>query len=105
MARINPDIVHTHGQKMTNIIKTDSHFSTIHGTKKNVAAFKKSQFIFGASKKSLEKIQNEEINEGSRKNYQVFYNKLTSILKKHTSLSKIKKKFLILRFPKAFQIH
>lgn len=60
MARINPDVVHTHGQKMTNIIKTDLHFSTIHGTKKNVAAFKKSQFIFGASKKSLEKIPQQK---------------------------------------------
>ena len=56
MVRINPEIVHTHGQKMTNFIKADLHFSTIHGTKKNVAAFKKTQFIFGASKKSLEQI-------------------------------------------------
>ena len=60
MARINPDIVHTHGQKMTSIIKADLHFSTIHGTKKNVAAFKKSQFIFGASKKSLEQIPQQK---------------------------------------------
>lgn len=56
MAKINPDIVHSHGQKMTNIIKADLHFSTIHGTKKNVSAFKKSKFIFGASAKSLEHI-------------------------------------------------
>ena len=60
MVKINPDIVHTHGQKMTSIINTDSHFSTIHGTKKNVEAFKKSQFIFGASKKSLEQIPQQK---------------------------------------------
>ena len=58
--RIKPDIVHTHGQKMTNIIKANLHFSTIHGTKKNIAPFKKSQFIFGASKKSLEHIPPEK---------------------------------------------
>ena len=60
IARIKPDIVHTHGQKITNIIKSDSHFSTIHGTKKNIAAFKKTQFIFGASRKSLEQIPPEK---------------------------------------------
>ena len=60
MVRINPEIVHTHGQKMTNFIKADLHFSTIHGTKKNVAAFKKTQFIFGASNKSLEQIPPEK---------------------------------------------
>tara|TARA_B100001769_G_scaffold181712_1_gene143623 strand:- start:72 stop:1040 length:969 start_codon:yes stop_codon:yes gene_type:complete len=60
MARINPEVVHTHGQKMTNFIKADLHFSTIHGTKKNVAAFKKTQFIFGASKKSLEQIPQQK---------------------------------------------
>ena len=60
IARIKPDVVHTHGQKITNIIKSDSHFSTIHGTKKNIAAFKKTQFIFGASKKSLEQIPPEK---------------------------------------------
>ena len=60
MARINPEVVHTHGQKMTNFIKADLHFSTIHGTKKNVAAFKKTQFIFGASNKSLEQIPPEK---------------------------------------------
>ena len=60
MARINPEVVHTHGQKMTNFIKADLHFSTIHGTKKNVAAFKKTQFIFGASKTSLEQIPQQK---------------------------------------------
>ena len=60
LAQFNPDIVHTHGQKMTSIIKADLHFSTIHGTKKNVEAFKKSQFIFGASKKSLEQIPKQK---------------------------------------------
>ncbi len=56
MSKLNPDIVHTHGQKMTQIIKTKLHFSTIHGTKKNVSAFKKTDHIFGASARSIAQI-------------------------------------------------
>ena len=53
-----PDIVHTHGSKMTDLISKDLkkeyiHCSTIHGTKKDISPFQKTDFIFGASKQSL----------------------------------------------------
>ena len=55
-----PDVLHTHASKMTSLINKLStsvpHVSTIHGTKKDISPFLKSDFIFGASKKSLEKI-------------------------------------------------
>ena len=57
---IAPDILHTHASKMTSIVNkfkgSNLHVSTIHGTKKNISPFKKSNFIFGASQKSLESI-------------------------------------------------
>tara|TARA_B100001778_G_scaffold95261_1_gene77801 strand:+ start:3544 stop:4524 length:981 start_codon:yes stop_codon:yes gene_type:complete len=57
---IGPDVVHTHGSKMTSIVNKikdlNLHVSTIHGTKKDISPFEKTDFIFGASKKSLEKI-------------------------------------------------
>ena len=57
---IAPDVVHTHGSKMTSIVNKikdlNLHVSTIHGTKKDISPFEKTDFIFGASKKSLEKI-------------------------------------------------
>jgi glycosyltransferase involved in cell wall biosynthesis len=40
LSRLQPNIVHTHGQKMTSVINADLHFSTIHGTKKNISALK-----------------------------------------------------------------
>lgn len=56
LSRLQPDIVHTHGQKMTSVINADLHFSTIHGTKKNISAFEKTDHVFGASARSIEKI-------------------------------------------------
>ena len=57
---IAPDILHTHASKMTSIVNKfnhlDLHVSTIHGTKKNISPFQKTDFIFGASQKSLEGI-------------------------------------------------
>ena len=57
---IAPDVVHTHGSKMTSIVNKfkdlNLHVSTIHGTKKDISPFEKTDFIFGASKKSLERI-------------------------------------------------
>ena len=57
---VGPDVLHTHASKMTSLINklstTVPHISTIHGTKKDISSFLKSDFIFGASKKSLEKI-------------------------------------------------
>jgi Glycosyltransferase len=57
---IAPDILHTHASKMTSIVNKfnhlDLHVSTIHGTKKNISLFQKTDFIFGASQKSLEGI-------------------------------------------------
>ena len=57
---IAPDILHTHASKMTSIVNKfnhlDLHVSTIHGTKKNISPFQKTDFVFGASQKSLEKI-------------------------------------------------
>ena len=45
---------------MTSIVNKfnhlDLHVSTIHGTKKNISPFQKTDFIFGASQKSLEGI-------------------------------------------------
>tara|TARA_B100000214_G_scaffold54497_1_gene34783 strand:+ start:878 stop:1858 length:981 start_codon:yes stop_codon:yes gene_type:complete len=57
---LGPDVLHTHASKMTSLINNLNtkvpHISTIHGTKKDISPFKKSDFIFGASKKSLEKV-------------------------------------------------
>ena len=57
---IAPDVLHTHASKMTSIVNKlkniDLHISTIHGTKKDISPFEKTDFIFGASQKSLEKI-------------------------------------------------
>jgi len=57
---IAPDVLHTHASKMTSIVNKlkniDLHISTIHGTKKDISPFEKTNFIFGASQKSLEKI-------------------------------------------------
>ncbi len=60
---IAPDILHTHANKMTSIVNKFKgsylHVSTIHGTKKNISPFEKTDFIFGASQKSLEKISSQ----------------------------------------------
>lgn len=57
---IAPNVLHTHASKMTSIVNKfkdlNLHVSTIHGTKKDISPFEKTDFIFGASKKSLEKI-------------------------------------------------
>lgn len=58
-----PDIVHTHAYKTTDLIAKQNnkkffHVATIHGTKKRIKAFEKAEFIFGASKRSLENIKN-----------------------------------------------
>ena len=47
MARINPDVVHTHGQKMTNIIKTDLHFSTFMEQRKTWRLLKSHNLFLG----------------------------------------------------------
>ena len=54
------DIVHTHGAKMTSLIKADILVSTIHGTKTNINPFLKTNFIFGASDKSIENIPSDK---------------------------------------------
>ena len=58
-----PDIIHTHASKMTGIVNklkgSNLHVSTIHGTKKDISPFEKTDFIFGASQKSLAKISSK----------------------------------------------
>ena len=58
-----PDVIHTHASKMTSIVNklkgSNLHVSTIHGTKKDVSPFEKTDFIFGASQKSLAKISSK----------------------------------------------
>ncbi len=56
--KLNPNIVHTHGSKMTDLISKDInkkyiHCATVHGTKKDLRPFQKTDFIFGASDQSL----------------------------------------------------
>ena len=60
-----PDIIHSHAYKTTAIIsklknKEFQHVATIHGTKKKTDAFEKAAFIFGASSKSLNNINNPQ---------------------------------------------
>ncbi|MBH36549.1 MAG: hypothetical protein CMD89_01305 [Gammaproteobacteria bacterium] len=60
LSSFKPDIVHTHGYKMTDLISKNLsndyiHCSTIHGTKKKIKAFEQSDFIFAASNASLRK--------------------------------------------------
>ena len=56
-----PDVVHTHGYKSTAlVIKHQNnflHIATIHGTKKKIAAFENTDYVFGASKKSIENVK------------------------------------------------
>ena len=60
-----PDIIHSHAYKTTAIIsklkdKKFAHVATVHGTKKKTDVFEKAAFIFGASSKSLENINNPQ---------------------------------------------
>ena len=56
-----PDVVHTHGYKSTALIANKQndfiHIATIHGTKKKVEAFENAEYVFGASKKSIENVK------------------------------------------------
>ena len=56
-----PDVVHTHGYKSTALIANKQndfiHIATIHGTKKKIEAFENTEYIFGASKKSIENVK------------------------------------------------
>ena len=51
---IAPDVVHTHGSKMTSIVNRfkdlNLHVSTIHGTKKDISPFEKTDFSFFSTK-------------------------------------------------------
>ena len=63
LKQINPDIVHTHGSKTTEIIskikhKNFKHIATVHGVKKNKTIFEKPDFIIGVSNKAIEGINN-----------------------------------------------
>jgi glycosyltransferase involved in cell wall biosynthesis len=55
-----PDVVHTHGYKSTALIANKQndfiHIATIHGTKKKIKAFENANYVFGASKKSIENV-------------------------------------------------
>ena len=56
---INPDIVHSHGTKTTQIINivkyftSFKHVSTIHGIKKNLNAYEKADLVIGVSSKAV----------------------------------------------------
>jgi glycosyltransferase involved in cell wall biosynthesis len=56
-----PDVVHTHGYKSTALIANKQndfiHIATIHGTKKKIKAFENADYVFGASKKSIENVK------------------------------------------------
>jgi len=56
-----PDVVHTHGYKSTALIANKQnnfiHIATIHGTKKKIEAFENADYVFGASKKSIENVK------------------------------------------------
>ena len=56
-----PDVVHAHGYKSTALVVKHQnnflHVATIHGTKKKIAAFENTDYVFGASKKSIENVK------------------------------------------------
>ena len=56
-----PDVIHTHGYKSTALIVNQQndfiHIATIHGTKKKIEAFENADYVFGASKKSIENVK------------------------------------------------
>ena len=60
---INPDIVHSHGTKTTQIINivkyftSFKHVSTIHGIKKNLNAYEKADLVIGVSSKTLSNLK------------------------------------------------
>ena len=63
LKQINPDIVHTHGSKTTEIIskinhKNFKHIATVHGVKKNKTIFEKPDFIVGVNNIVIEGINN-----------------------------------------------
>ena len=59
-----PDVVHTHGYKSTALIANKQndfiHIATIHGTKKKIEAFENADYVFGASKKSIENVKSDK---------------------------------------------
>ena len=63
LAKINPDIVHTHGSKTATIIASINknkykHVATVHGVKKNKKVYEKSDFVIGVSQNAVEGIDN-----------------------------------------------
>tara|TARA_B100001113_G_scaffold337931_1_gene319624 strand:- start:89 stop:1060 length:972 start_codon:yes stop_codon:yes gene_type:complete len=63
LAKINPDIVHTHGSKTTTIIASINknkykHVATVHGVKKNKKVYEKADFVIGVSQNAIEGIDN-----------------------------------------------
>lgn len=61
IAQFAPDVIHTHGYKSTALVAMQQnsfiHVATIHGTKKKIGAFERAEYVFGASKKSIENIK------------------------------------------------
>ena len=57
--KINPDIVHSHGTKTTQVINIVKkfipfkHLATIHGVKKNLKAYEKADLVIGVSSKTV----------------------------------------------------
>ena len=63
-SQINPDIVHTHGSKTTRFIssigkKRFKHVATIHGVKKVLKSYEKSDLIIGVSRTVVRNITNK----------------------------------------------
>jgi glycosyltransferase involved in cell wall biosynthesis len=63
LAKINPDVVHTHGSKTASIIASINknkykHVATVHGVKKNKKVYEKADYVIGVSQNALEGIDN-----------------------------------------------
>ena len=63
--RISPDIVHTHGNKTTSIIKSINnnaykHVATVHGIKKNTKVYECADFVIGVSENALSGINTKK---------------------------------------------
>ena len=63
--RISPDIVHTHGNKTTSIIKSINnnaykHVATVHGIKKNSKVYECADFVIGVSENALSGINTKK---------------------------------------------
>lgn len=63
--KISPDIVHTHGNKTTSIIKSINnnaykHVATVHGIKKNTKVYECADFVIGVSENALSGINTKK---------------------------------------------